>query len=216
MVKLHQLRVLTLGLSRTVILRVLNIHLKIAFYTEDLRYQDHQGLLKELSALIASPTIALILGLGHHFGLAGGRQNSQGHGSALLGLTSAMATCFLSTLDGPARSDGAKDHDLPNFSTMVHLAEESAAKKSTTKNRVVTEGSLAVRGTTQGSLWDPSAVGDPLPRQRPSSLQTADAGHAPRQLYLSRIGPWPSKGWERTLQPGYTRPRPSGRLRGSK
>ncbi|KAJ8424707.1 LOW QUALITY PROTEIN: hypothetical protein Cgig2_017953 [Carnegiea gigantea] len=43
-VKLHQLRVLTLGLGRTAILNVLNVRLKITLYAEGLRCQEMDGL----------------------------------------------------------------------------------------------------------------------------------------------------------------------------
>jgi len=51
-----------------------------------------------------------------------------------------MVTFSSSTADRSAESDGANDHELPNFSTKAHLAEVLVAKKSTVRAWVFIEG----------------------------------------------------------------------------
>ncbi|KAJ8435906.1 hypothetical protein Cgig2_010025 [Carnegiea gigantea] len=206
-VKLHQPRVLTLGL-------------KISFYTEGLRCQvDHSASASALewassswcckSFFLASKASFSLFSFSktlkvanpllegrnrrprsHHLQCSGKglektqhvqlrKDNNKQHKQHRLSLTLAMTICSSSTADGPAGSDGANDHDLANLSTKVHLAEELATKNSTAGARVLTEGSPMTCGTAWRSLRDPPAARDPIPRQRWSSLQIADAGHAP-------------------------------------
>ncbi|KAJ8423711.1 hypothetical protein Cgig2_016462 [Carnegiea gigantea] len=68
-IKLHQLRVVSLGLGPAVIFYVLNIHHKITFYAEGIRCQGQQELQKQLRALLISSMISLVLGLGRLLGL---------------------------------------------------------------------------------------------------------------------------------------------------
>ncbi|KAJ8427826.1 hypothetical protein Cgig2_001637 [Carnegiea gigantea] len=67
-----------------------------------------------------------------------------------------MATCSSPTLDGSAELVGASDHSLASFSTKVHLAEASAAKKSAGEVQLYTEGSPAASGEDRWSPRDPS------------------------------------------------------------
>ena len=46
----------------------------------------------------------------------------------------------------------ASDHDLASFSTKVHLAEASVARKSVVEARVFTEGSLMASDEDPSSL----------------------------------------------------------------
>ncbi|KAJ8422176.1 hypothetical protein Cgig2_000647 [Carnegiea gigantea] len=57
-IKLHQLRILTLGSGLAAIFYVLNVRFKIALYAERVRRQGQQKLPKELGALVMTPALS--------------------------------------------------------------------------------------------------------------------------------------------------------------
>ncbi|KAJ8420547.1 hypothetical protein Cgig2_002642 [Carnegiea gigantea] len=63
-IKIHHLRILTLGLDLVAILNALNIRLEIALLAESVRSKGHQEFLKEFYTFLMSPLVALMLGLG--------------------------------------------------------------------------------------------------------------------------------------------------------
>ncbi|KAJ8428579.1 hypothetical protein Cgig2_031373 [Carnegiea gigantea] len=93
-----------------------------------------------------------------------------------------MATCSSSTENGPPGSDGANDHDLANFSTIIPWPR------------------LGYSPRVPLVVWHGLGWETPIPCKRPR--------HAPRPLCLSRREPLHSKGWEQTLQPCQAHPRP--------
>ncbi|KAJ8431075.1 LOW QUALITY PROTEIN: hypothetical protein Cgig2_033683 [Carnegiea gigantea] len=166
-VKIHQLRISTLGLGTTTILQYLT-------YTSN--------------ALLTSSPVALILGLSRSLGPSRGfdlrfgaalfptntvlyeafvlghrlfqllvlcmkianlpLQNGIRTVEAVNRLLQAIVTCSSLAEDGFTESDRAKAHDLANFSTKAHLEGRSAAKKSTVEAWVFAEGSpMACRAT---------------------------------------------------------------------
>ncbi|KAJ8420251.1 hypothetical protein Cgig2_014905 [Carnegiea gigantea] len=164
-IKLHQLRILTLGLGTPAILDELDVCLKISFNAKGLRCQSHQDFPKELGALPRSLDLADLSALTSTLERASSSWCCKSFFSTSkasfsffnfskwrlekinsikqcgLSFTSAIATCSSSTGVGFAESTGASDHDLANFSTKVCLAEASAAKMSTHRTCVCTKGS---------------------------------------------------------------------------
>ncbi|KAJ8428850.1 hypothetical protein Cgig2_003398 [Carnegiea gigantea] len=61
--EIHQLKISSLGLGLTKILRVLNVWLEVALLAKSIRSQDHQEFPKELRTILMAQPVALLLGL---------------------------------------------------------------------------------------------------------------------------------------------------------